>query len=252
MSSPSTGAFEYTTVTWSFSAGSVVSNPTDFARGVKGFFPDSWSQATAEIVAFAMPMAGRAAINRAYAAIGSGPVNATGAMLAQLKGLSTVPGAIIDAESGRPGDREFVGIRETGSREAAELRQRMGNVEADLRAAPGVDDIAANLAEVAKAQGDGAASTYAKRFALCNAFNIVIERDTDAALGTDARAEGEIISPEQVATLREQIEEAQWHEAGFLKLAGVEKLEDVRSGSYPVLMRAIQAKKAQAKKGATP
>lgn len=100
-----------------------------------------------------------------------------------------------------------------------------------------------------EAQGDGAASTYAKRFALCNALNITVEEDKDGRSG-DAKNEGDVIDNERVLTLREQIAEANWNEAGFLKLAGVARLEEVREGSYPVLMRAIQAKKAQARKPA--
>lgn len=98
-----------------------------------------------------------------------------------------------------------------------------------------------------EAQGDGAASTYAKRFALCNALNIVIEQDTDGAPGVDARNEGELITSDKVQYLREQVKEIGYNEASFLRLAGVETYEQIREGSYPVLTRAIEMKKAAKK-----
>ena len=42
------------------------------ARAASGMFPDTWGQATAEIVAFAIPSAGRAIVNRGFAAAGAG------------------------------------------------------------------------------------------------------------------------------------------------------------------------------------
>jgi hypothetical protein len=90
-----------------------------------------------------------------------------------------------------------------------------------------------------EAQGDGAASTYAKRFALCNALNIVTEIDTD---GKDARAAGEPISPDKVQYLREQVRETASDESKFLKLAGVSSFEEITTGSYDVLVRALAAK----------
>lgn len=99
-----------------------------------------------------------------------------------------------------------------------------------------------------EAQGDGAASTYAKRFALCNALNIVIEQDTDGAPGTDARNEGELITSDKVQYLREQVKETGYKESSFLALAGVETYEAIREGSYAVLTRAIEMKRNANKK----
>jgi|HubBroStandDraft_4_1064222.scaffolds.fasta_scaffold201547_2 hypothetical protein len=91
------------------------------------------------------------------------------------------------------------------------------------------------------AQADGAASTYAKRFALCNALNITTEVDTDAA-AQDARAEGELISPEKVQYLKERVKEVGANEAAFLNTAGVDAYEKITEGSYAVLTRMLAAK----------
>lgn len=97
------------------------------------------------------------------------------------------------------------------------------------------------------AQADGASSTYAKRFALCNAFNIIVETDTDAQL--DVRQEGEPITPEQVAYLKETLKDTAFNEATFWTLAGVETgaFEKIRTGSYPVLSRAMEMKRGAKK-----
>ncbi len=91
-----------------------------------------------------------------------------------------------------------------------------------------------------EAQGDGAASTYAKRFALCNALNITIESDSD---GADVRNDGDVISSDKVQYLREQVKEVGYKEESFLKLAGVESFDAIREGSYGVLTRAIEMKR---------
>lgn len=93
-------------------------------------------------------------------------------------------------------------------------------------------------------QGDGAASTYAKRFALCDALNIVIDRDNDGR--GDARAEGELISPEQAQYLKEQVKEVGFKEESFMRLAGVSKYEMIGTGKYDVLINAIEMKRRSA------
>jgi len=90
------------------------------------------------------------------------------------------------------------------------------------------------------AQGDGAASTYAKRFALCNALNITIETDSDGR--TDARAEGEAISEDKVQMLNELLAETKSDRVKFLAMAGVARIEDICVGSYEVLFRALNMK----------
>lgn len=91
-----------------------------------------------------------------------------------------------------------------------------------------------------EAQGDGAASTYAKRFALCNALNIVCEMDTDGK--TDASVLGAAISPEQALYLRELVRESKSDEVAFLKFAQVSKYEEIGANIYDRLVAALQKK----------
>jgi hypothetical protein len=64
-------------------------------------------------------------------------------------------------------------------------------------------------------QADGAAATYAKRAALCDCLNIVIEHDNDA------RAEGSPITDEQAEELQRRVIETESNEVAFLKFCGV-------------------------------
>jgi hypothetical protein len=66
-----------------------------------------------------------------------------------------------------------------------------------------------------ESQADGAASTYAKRFALCDALNIVCEKDTDA------RAEGAAIDEERAQELQRRVTESESNAVAFLKFCGV-------------------------------
>jgi hypothetical protein len=78
-------------------------------------------------------------------------------------------------------------------------------------------------------QADGAAMTYAKRYALANALNITVEHDTDA------RNEGTAISPEQAQVLREMVKDTKSDETGFLKYAGAKTYEEIGSARYQSL-----------------
>lgn len=89
------------------------------------------------------------------------------------------------------------------------------------------------------AQADGAAATYAKRFALCSALNITIERDNDA------RSEGGSINPDQVQYLRERVREVGFNEGNFFRLAGCGNYEEISEGKYPVLINALAMKEAR-------
>jgi hypothetical protein len=88
-------------------------------------------------------------------------------------------------------------------------------------------------------QADGAASTYAKRFALCNALNITVESDTD---GQDARNEGAPITFDQVAYLKELVRDTKSDEAAFLRFAGASKYEEIGSARYDSLVAALHKK----------
>lgn len=92
-----------------------------------------------------------------------------------------------------------------------------------------------------EAQGDGAASTYAKRFALCGALNIVIERDVD---GADARKEGAPITEDQALWLRDAVKRTKSDEAAFLKYAGAATYEEIGSERYDQLYKSLNKKMA--------
>ena len=92
-----------------------------------------------------------------------------------------------------------------------------------------------------ESQADGAAMTYAKRYALCNALNIVVERDTDG-VPDDARNEGGPITFEQEQTLRDLVKETKSDEAAFLKFAGAAKYDEIGSARYAGLFAALQKK----------
>ncbi len=91
-----------------------------------------------------------------------------------------------------------------------------------------------------EAQGDGAASTYAKRFALCNALNITIEEDKDGK--NDARNDGAPISFEQVETLKQMVKDTDSNEKAFLAFAGVDAYEKIGSSRYDSLFAALNKK----------
>lgn len=89
-------------------------------------------------------------------------------------------------------------------------------------------------------QADGAASTYAKRFALCDCLNILIETDSDA------RAEGAAISKDQAEDLRRRVRESASDEAAFLKFAGAATFETIAEGRYSSLDAALRRKERTA------
>lgn len=88
-----------------------------------------------------------------------------------------------------------------------------------------------------EAQGDGAASTYAKRFALCDALNIVVERDSDA------RAEGEAISADKALYLENTVKEVRFPTDAFFRLAGCASYAEISDGKYQVLFNALEEKR---------
>ncbi len=91
-------------------------------------------------------------------------------------------------------------------------------------------------------QADCKAATTAKRNALLNCLNIVIRQDFLQDEDRDASIEGGVISPDKVQYLKEQLAETGANEAAFLKMAGVDRIEEIRSGSYDVLVRALSMK----------
>lgn len=83
--------------------------------------------------------------------------------------------------------------------------------------------------KASEAQADGAASTYAKRFALCDALNIVIDTDMDAA------AEGAPITKEQADELEHRVQMTNSNKDAFLRFAGAPSYSEIPSSKYPIL-----------------
>lgn len=88
------------------------------------------------------------------------------------------------------------------------------------------------------AQADGAAATYAKRQAFCDAWMIVVDHDTDGR--DDARDEGAPIDFARAQTLRELVKETGADEAKFLKFAGADSYEEIGEKRYDECFRLLQ------------
>jgi len=87
------------------------------------------------------------------------------------------------------------------------------------------------------AQNDGATATFAKRYALCSALNIVVEKDTDG------RTDSQAVTFEQAAYLKEMVKDTKSNEAAFLKYAGAGDYEHIPADRYDVLARELHKKK---------
>lgn len=96
--------------------------------------------------------------------------------------------------------------------------------------------------KASEAQSDGAAATYAKRFALTEALNIVV-----AHLDNDARLEGGTITPEQAEELARRVAETNSSKPVFLKLAGATDFASIKAGKYEVLDEMLCAKERRKK-----
>ncbi len=87
-----------------------------------------------------------------------------------------------------------------------------------------------------ESQADGAAGTYAKRFALISALNIVVEKDSDA------RIVGGKISKGQADSLRQRVASTGSDQALFLKFAQAATFEDISESMYDVLDASLKKK----------
>jgi len=95
------------------------------------------------------------------------------------------------------------------------------------------------------AQAGSSADSYAKRYALKNAFNIVESYDDD---GESLGRKPELITPEQAANLRDELEKLEGDEAFFCNwLCKVESLDDVPLTMLGKAQKAINEQKAQKK-----
>lgn len=85
-------------------------------------------------------------------------------------------------------------------------------------------------------QADGAAGTYAKRFALCDALNINISKDADANL------EGTPIDKKKAEELRKRCENCDANVDQFLAMAGAASFEEIMSTKLPMMEDALARK----------
>jgi hypothetical protein len=97
------------------------------------------------------------------------------------------------------------------------------------------------------AQMDMKARTTARRGALCDALNIVIDKEDDALI------EGTVIDAETARAFRFRLQAINGNEAAFLKLAGAKDFATIREAKLPMLEKTLEGleKKAGAKGAAT-
>ncbi len=89
------------------------------------------------------------------------------------------------------------------------------------------------------AQGDMSTKSYAKRGALCDALNIVVEHDDDA------RMIGKPIAAALAEDLETRVMRVGSDVTAFLKYAGAERFEDISDDRYPVLDEMLKKKEAK-------
>lgn len=87
-------------------------------------------------------------------------------------------------------------------------------------------------------QADGAAKTYAKRGALCDALNIVVEHDDDA------RMIGQPIGKALAEDLEKRVKAVGSDVETFLKYAGASKFEDISDEKWETLDAMLKRKEA--------
>ncbi len=87
-------------------------------------------------------------------------------------------------------------------------------------------------------QADGAAKTYAKRGALCDALNIVVEHDDDA------RMIGQSIGTALAMDLKERVIACGADMEAFLKYAGAKDFAEISDERWPVLDELLKRKEA--------
>ncbi len=93
-----------------------------------------------------------------------------------------------------------------------------------------------------ESQADGAAATYAKRFALTDALNIVV-----AHLDNDARAEGAPVTKEQAFELERRVAETNSDREKFLKFAMSKSFAEIASVKFDMLDQYLSVKERRGK-----
>jgi hypothetical protein len=91
------------------------------------------------------------------------------------------------------------------------------------------------------AQKQASANSYARRYALMNALNLVASNEDDDGFGT-----AEFISAKQAVTLRDELAACGADEALFCKWMKVEELEDIILKDWSKAQRGLEAKQKAA------
>ena len=92
-------------------------------------------------------------------------------------------------------------------------------------------------------QGVGAATTYLRRYALAAFAGVAQEDDDGQSTTTTQRASYPKITPEQVSSIKSDLEELAIDEAAFLKHYGVTTISDITTDKIPFIERAFTAKR---------
>lgn len=92
-------------------------------------------------------------------------------------------------------------------------------------------------------QADCKAATTAKRNALLNCLNIIIRQDALQNEDDDSSLEGSPITRDQAQFINDLLAETKSDTTKFLAMAGAASVEEIRSGSYSVLVRALTMKR---------
>lgn len=97
--------------------------------------------------------------------------------------------------------------------------------------------------KASEAQADGAARSYARRGALCDALNIVVDHDDDA------RTLGAVITPEQAENLRARAKACGADELKLLRFAASDDYEGIRATKYAAVDEVLRKKENPPKPG---
>jgi hypothetical protein len=113
------------------------------------------------------------------------------------------------------------------------VSHRDGHCEVSRFAAPVDSEMRVN-----DTQKVGSANSYARRYALMNALNLVAsDEDDDGACASEAEP---TLTDEQVATLRDHTEALQGNEQKFAESLGADCLENVAASRWPQAMTTIE------------
>lgn len=97
------------------------------------------------------------------------------------------------------------------------------------------------------AQADGSSASYAQRRALCDAFGIIVESDTDGS--DDARNEGDVITQKEADELRDWAEAVGTNIPSFLAIAGAANFESISRPKLEVMQNLLRSKEKAKSRG---